>query len=280
VLWPSGNQDQPQLSLIVRRLPGSVPFTPPTPLLCSLSAIWVLVLVPAATHAVPITSSCCRPQMQAKPRGRAGEWLHRLTVSPEEGGRLQLLTPKLQLSILRVQLAVQASRERGVQFNYKCELRDEVCLTGWIGHSADSVVTRILFMCYITEHVARQPSVPAAAGQRQSLAAWARAKCTSSRYSAVVVQKSSGGATVKQFSRGMFAGVRCTLPCRFRFHGCHSAASTSVCGRMSRSTCSSQRLQGAQQASARMCGSEPIRPALHAAHPAVCTTPSYSMHNG
>jgi hypothetical protein len=134
VLWPSGCQDQPQLSLIVRRL-SPMHHSDPIALFAQrcLRAHWCLV--PAAMHAVPSTSSCCCPQTQAKPRGRAGEWLHRLTVSPEEGGRLQLLTPKLQLSILRVQLAVQASRERGVQFNYKCELRDQVCSPEWIAFS-------------------------------------------------------------------------------------------------------------------------------------------------
>lgn len=197
-----------------------------------------------------MTTSCCCPQTQAKPRGRAGEWLHRLTVSPEEGGRLQLLTHKLQLSILRVQLAVQASRECGVQFNYKCELRDKVCLTGWIGHSAGSVVTRISFMCYITEH-----GCAATVCNR-----WCRAttKFGSVGKSQVYKQQvqCGGGAGVEHFSREMFAGVSRTLPCRFRFHGCHSAASTLVCGRMSRSTCFSQRSQGAQHASARMCDSE------------------------
>ena len=192
-MWPSDHRDQPQLSLIVRHHQHQSRSTHPN-LIALFAQRCLRARTGACCNAVTITSSCCCPQTQAKPRGRAGEWLHRLTVSPEEGGRLQLLTPKLQLSILRVQLAVQASRERGVQFNYKCELRDEVCLTAWIGYSADSVMTRILLMCSITEHVARQQHVTAAAGQPRSLAAWARAKCTRSRYSAVVVQESSSSA--------------------------------------------------------------------------------------
>lgn len=56
---------------------------------------------------------------QVKPSGRAGDWVHKLTLSPEEGGQLELRTPKLRLSILRLQFQVQASRERGVQFNYR-----------------------------------------------------------------------------------------------------------------------------------------------------------------
>lgn len=54
-----------------------------------------------------------------KPQGRAGEWVHKLTLSGEERGKLELRTPKLRWKIFRVQFQAQASCDNKVQFNYR-----------------------------------------------------------------------------------------------------------------------------------------------------------------
>lgn len=119
ILWPDGCRDEPELSLIVRQLS-----------VCCISW-WTDACVASIAHVVADKELGVRQNSgvikhlrhanveQVKPQGRAGEWVHKLTLSGEEQGKLELRTPKLRWKLFRVQFQAQASRASGVQFNYR-----------------------------------------------------------------------------------------------------------------------------------------------------------------